>query len=753
MLKLLGHNIPKRYNTKLLLTLNRYNSTMSKLTNQLKYSSSPYLKSHSDNPVAWQEWTDETLKLAASENKPVFLSIGYHTCHWCHVMNKESFSKDQIAEELNEKFIPIKVDREERPDVDAVYMMYLQATTGRGGWPLNVFLTPESLEPFFGGTYWSGPGISGRAAKFEDVLAGVNEVWENDREKCLKSAGTISKRLRELVEAQSQAESADFSRSVLVDVKEHFSSTFDSINGGFSHAPKFPCPHNLSFMLRYNDYLKLDDANNTSGASGDEGLSLPDKVAFTLRKIGEGGIKDQIGNGFARYSVTEDWHLPHFEKMLYDQALLLNAYLDCYIYDKDKNEFAMKYALDISTFLTNGSLANKEGGFFSAQDADSFDPSGHHAEGAYYVWSYHDFFEALGGHTMNADMAAMYFNVQEYGNVDSQFDIEGEFKFKNVLSTHTPVDEVARTFGKSVETTERILEEARQQLRKYREYNRIPPDVDRKIVTCWNGLAIGALARTYRVLGDEDALKSAEKAAAYLKEHVYDSKTQTLKRIADAATNGMNEDYAYLISGLLDLYETTFDTEYLKWAKELQNTQIRLFWDSENGGFFSVEEENATDLIFRPKSGFDSAEPSSNGVSAMNLYRLSSILVDTQYEDRAVAILNCYGRDLTAQPFGYCSMLGAVVAQMHGMQSIIITGQDDKQGTKFNNIIDELQSKHHANTTVVKLDGDSVEFFKQLPESVYGGLFEKHGQNDLKAFVCRNRSCMPIDDIGGDNIL
>lgn len=722
----------------------RYNSTLS---NQLRNSSSPYLRSHADNPVAWQEWTDETLKLASKGDKPVFLSIGYHTCHWCHVMNKESFSNQLIADELNKNFIPIKVDREERPDVDAVYMMYLQATTGHGGWPLNVFLVPDTLEPFFGGTYWAGPGVSGRTAKFEDVLKGVQEVWTQDRDKCVSSAGTISKKLRELVAAQSEAEAADFSRAVLVDVKDHFNSTFDSVNGGFSHAPKFPCPHNMSFMLRYHNHLKLDETKNGEEASSaTETMPLPEKAAFTLKKIGQGGIKDQVGNGFARYSVTEDWNLPHFEKMLYDQALLLNAYLDCYIYDRDQNEFAMNYALDISTFLTSGSLANPDGGFFSAQDADSFDPSGHHAEGAYYVWTYHEFFEALGGHNIEADMAAMYFNVEEYGNVDSQFDIQEEFKFKNVLSAHTPVEKVAETFGKSVEATEEIIEESRQRLRKYREENRIAPEVDEKIVTCWNGLAIGALARTYRIVDDDLALESAERAAKYLKDNVYDEQSKSLYRIAGATTNGMNEDYAFLVSGLLDLYEATFNTEYLTWARDLQDTQIRLFWDTQNGGFYSVEEDNATDLIFRPKSGFDSAEPSSNGVSAMNLYRLSSMLVDTTYEDRAISILNCYGRDLTAQPFGYSSMMGAVVARMHGMESIIITGQDDKENSRFHEMLENLQSKHRPNTTVVRLDGESVEYFKQLPDSVYGGLYEKHGNEPLKAFVCKNRACMPLEN-------
>lgn len=701
------------------------------IKNRLAQASSPYLQSHKSNPVAWQEWDEEALKLAAKEDKPVFLSIGYHTCHWCHVMNKESFSSNQIASLLNENFIPIKVDKEERPDIDAVYMMYLQAMAGQGGWPLNVFLTPDTLEPIFGGTYWAGPGSKTQAAQFEDVLNGVTDVWRSDQEKCRKSAKSVADKLRTLVQAQSEAESASFTSGLMDDVKSHFTSVFDSYNGGFTHAPKFPMPHMLSFMIKYGKYL-----------GGRDGLA--DKAAFTLSKIGKGGIKDQVGTGFARYSVTEDWSLPHFEKMLYDQGLLLTAYLDGYVLDRQKNEFAKHYAEDIIRFLTAGPLTNPEGGFYSAQDADSLAENGHHAEGAYYVWSYEEFYKALGGHNLDNDMAAMFWGVEEYGNVDPQFDVQKELALQNVLSEASSLKQVAQMYGTSENKVLQVVENARKKLLEYREANRQPPDVDKKIITCWNGLAIGALAKSYRVLRDKKALEAAEAAAKFLKEKSYDPQTQALRRVAGSSTNGMNEDYAYLISGLINLYEATFNHEYLEWAIKLQNTQIRLFWDKENGGFFSVEEENATELLFRPKSGFDAAEPSSNGVSCANLYRLSAILANSEYETYAIGILDCYGKDLTAQPFGYCSMLGSVLARMNGMETVVLVGED-KDGAQFDRVMDSLQSEPRPNSVVIRVDEASIDFFRNIPDTVYGALYDKHSKGGLTGHICKNRSCIPLD--------
>ncbi|CAN6652062.1 hypothetical protein TRVA0_025S01684 [Trichomonascus vanleenenianus] len=703
----------------------------STLENRLASASSPYLRAHQTNPVAWQQWTEETLQRATKEQKPVFLSIGYHTCHWCHVMNKESFSDQRIADILNKNFIPIKVDREERPDVDAVYMMFLQATTGQGGWPLNVFLVPDTLEPIFGGTYWAGPQVAKehqRGAFFEDVLKGVQEVWQNDRDKCRKSASSIADQLRQLVKAQSEPESAEFTHGLLEDVAEHFTTTFDPVNGGFAHAPKFAMAHNLSFFLKFHKRFKDKEA-------------LAHKAAFTLLKMGQGGIKDQIGHGFSRYSVTEDWNLPHFEKMLYDQALLLEAYLDAFLADKARNGFAEYYAADIVQFLRTGLLSSPTGGFFSAVDADSVNASGHHSEGAYYVWTAKELNDVIKHNTSKfgvADMAAMFWGVHDKGNVDAQFDVHHELVLQNVLHEASTVAEVAKAFGKPESEVVEAIDNARKWLLAYREQNRTPPEVDNKIVTAWNGLAIGALARAGTVLQDSEALDAAVKAAQFIRENCYDSKTKSLRRIAGANTNGMNEDYAYLIQGLLNLYEATFDTEYLGWARDLQDTQVRLFWDSQSGGFFSVEEENATELIFRPKVGFDSAEPSPNGVSATNLFRLFSMLGDMKYEIKAQGVLNCYGKDLAAQPFGYLSMMGPVLAELDGMGSLILVGDESKGGSEINELI---RSNPMPNITIVQLNPQSIEFFKGLENTVYEGLFKQHGDGPLQAFLCKDRAC------------
>lgn len=712
----------------------------SNLVNQLSKASSPYLRSHADNPVAWQEWSDETLELAKEEGKPIFLSIGYHTCHWCHVMNKESFSNEIIADILNSKFIPIKLDKEERPDIDSVYMMYLQATKGQGGWPLNAFLVPDTLEPFFAGTYWSGPGIKDRNASFEDILHKLDEIWVNEHEKCVSSAQKTSEQLSKLLKAQSdksEAREGNFGlkQSIFDDLKQHFEHSFDSVFGGFSSNPKFAMPYNLSVLLR------LEKSTTNKESSETDSLTLAPKIFYTLNKIGKGGIKDQIGHGFARYSVTSDWNLPHFEKMLYDQALLLGAYVDAFMYDKGRHRSAEYYVHDIVEFLTRGPLAHPEGGFYSAIDADSIDKHGHHREGAFYVWTYEEFFQALkesGLGRLEADMCAMFWNVSEYGNVDSQFDIQNEFKLQNVLSEHVSISDVAEAFGKKPSEVKRVIEQARRNLRQYRENTRQPPEVDTKIVTAWNGQALSSLSRVSRVFGNQSLLEFVKKTANFLFENSYDKKNHILYRVAGSSIPGVCEDYAFLISGLLELYEATFDTKYLAWAQELQNTQIKEFWDEESGGFYSVSRQNDK-LIFRPKNAFDASEPSANGISATNLLRLGSMLKKNEYKNRAIGILECYEKDLKVQPFGYCSMMEAVNMYDKGMKSVIIVAGPDKDSQRFNN----FDNMPHTVSTVVQVDSESIKFFKNDPDNFYTKLFESR-KPGWTIFSCDDQACRPV---------
>lgn len=704
----------------LLRTTRRY-STL--LRNNLSQAKSPYLQSHALNPVAWQEWNPETLQLAKQSDKPIFLSIGYHTCHWCHVMNRESFSNDEIADLINDNFIPIKVDREERPDVDAVYMMYLQATTGRGGWPLNVFLTPDTLDPIFGGTYWAGPDVdlhNGRLTMFTDVLRGVLDVWSLDKEKVVRSSHEMGERLTKLVEAKSAGNDiVPLSDQTVDSVVGHFKDSYDSYWGGFSEAPKFPCPNNMSFLLRYGD----DDAKKM--------------VYYTLRKIGQGGIKDQVGHGFARYSVTEDWNLPHFEKMLYDQALLLNAYVDSYSSgDVDGSKAkALYYATDIVNYLTQ-ELQHDKGGFYSAQDADSVDQNGEHREGAFYTWTFNEFQKAVGSLGMlEADMLAMYWDVLETGNVHPDNDLNQELAFQNVLNeADDSISEVAKTFGVKPDYVKELVIKGRDLLRTYRDKNREKPATDTKLITSWNGLAVGALARAHSVCNIEGALDSAVTAVSFLKSNYYDETTGILRRIN--GIDGMSEDYAYLVSGLINLYESTFDYSYLEWAQKLQETQISLFWDKEHGGFYSTDAENARSLIFRPKNAFDGAEPSSNGVSTDNLMRLGAILHVDDYLNKAQKTLDCYSSDIQAQPAGYVSMMSAIMAAGTGGPGVTVVAGKDK--AKIKKYVDAYHQQLKPNSCIVVLDADSSVFFNS---ETYKSIYDRFNDSDITIHKCSDRMC------------
>lgn len=712
----------------LLRTTRRY-STL--LKNNLSKAKSPYLQNHALNPVAWQEWSPETLELAKQADKPIFLSIGYHTCHWCHVMNRESFSNDEIADLLNENFIPIKVDREERPDVDAVYMMYLQATTGRGGWPLNVFLTPDTLDPIFGGTYWAGPGVNlhnGRLTMFTDVLRGVLDVWKLDKDKVIRSSQEMGERLSKLVEAKSAAHDVvELSDQTVSSVVGHFKESYDSNYGGFSPAPKFPCPNNMSFLLKHGD---------------DEAKKM---VYNTLRKIGQGGIKDQVGHGFARYSVTEDWNLPHFEKMLYDQALLLTAYVDSYASgDVDgSKEKALYYATDIVKYLTQ-ELQHDKGGFYSAQDADSKDQNGENREGAFYTWTFNEFQKAVSSLGMlEADMLAMYWDVLETGNVHPDNDMNQELSFQNVLNeADDSIAEVARTFGVKPDYVAELVVKGRDLLKKYRESKREKPATDTKLITSWNGLAVSALARAHSVCKIEGALDAATTAASFLKSNYYNETTGILQRID--GIEGMSEDYAYLISGLIDLYESTFDYSYLEWAQKLQQSHISLFWDKEHGGFYSTVAENAKSLIFRPKNAFDSAEPSSNGVSTDNLMRLGAILHVDDYLAKAQKILDCYSSDIKEQPAGYVSMMSAILAAGTGGPSVtVVTGKDR---TKISNYVAKYHQTLKPNNCLVILDADSSVFFNS---EIYKSIYDQFSDSDITVHKCSDRMCeiLNTDDL------
>lgn len=507
-------------------------------------------------------------------------------------MERESFLSPEIASILNESFIPIKLDREERPDIDQIYMNYVQATTGSGGWPLNVFITPD-LEPVFGGTYWPGPnhsmtavgsggGLGADTVGFLEILEKMRDVWQRQERRCLESAKEITRQLREFAEEgthshRQSGESGDHDDGLeielLEDAYQHFARKYDAGNGGFSISPKFPTPVNLSFLLRLG---QMSEA--VKDVIGEEECEKAAAMTInTLRKMARGGIRDQIGYGFARYSVTADWSLPHFEKMLYDQSQLLHVYLDAFLITHDPEMLGAVY--DISTYLTSPPIAATEGGFYSAEDADSYPTrtDKEKREGAYYVWTLKDFRSILDHRS--AELCARFYGVTADGNVRHENDPHDEFISQNVLSIKSTPSTLAKEFGLGEEKVVQTLKEARIKLREWRERERPRPSLDDKIVVAWNGLAIGALARTSKVMLDIDPHKAkecrsaAEKAADFIKKQLWDETSQKLWRVyregrGDAP--GFADDYAFLIQGLLDLYEATFNDSYLEFADKLQ---------------------------------------------------------------------------------------------------------------------------------------------------------------------------------------
>ncbi|KAL8855551.1 MAG: hypothetical protein Q9178_007809 [Gyalolechia marmorata] len=605
-------------------------------------------------------------------------------------MERESFASPEIAELLNSYFIPIKIDREERPDVDAIYMNYVQATNGSGGWPLNVFVTPD-LEPVFGGTYWPGPNHSmtaqgtliSQTVGFLDILKKMRDVWTKQEERCRESAKEITRQLRQFAEEgvhgrklgeKSDEDSLDI--ELLEEAYQHFLRRYDSTNGGFSIAPKFPTPVNMQFLLRLDQWATMAVKNVVGEAECKHAAQL---VLNTLRKMARGGIRDQIGFGFSRYSVTKDWSLPHFEKMLYDQAQLLDVYLDAFVVTRDPEMLGAVY--DIATYLTEAPMAAAAGGFYSAEDADSYPThtDNEKREGAYYVWTLKELRTVLGDRESN--ICARFYGVLADGNVARENDPHDEFISQNVMKITTTPAALAKQVGMAESEVVTILKEGRKKMRVYREKNRPRPALDDKVVVCWNGLAIGALARTSAALVDIDAEKStqcrkaAEGAANFIRKELFDEESKTLYRVyreGRGDTPGFCDDYAFLIHGLIDLYEATFYESFLEFADILQKSQISFFHDPVSSGFFTTRSHPS--LLLHLKSGMDAAEPSSNSVSASNLHRLSSLLNDENYSRLAMETVAAFEAEVMQFPHCFAGMLGSVVVGKVGMQTVVVTG-------------------------------------------------------------------------------
>jgi uncharacterized protein YyaL (SSP411 family) len=574
------------------------------------------LLQHAHNPVDWFPWGDEAFAKARRENKPIFLSIGYSTCHWCHVMAHESFENADIAAIMNRHFVNIKVDREERPDVDRVYMTFVQATTGSGGWPMSVWLTPD-LKPFVGGTYFPPEDRYGQPS-FTKVLERIAGVWAQDH---LRIADQGSKIIAALSEAQaaSEMQSGALGDSAFEAAYEQLAQNYDAHEGGFSLAPKFPRPATFNFLFRY--YARTRDK-----AKADRALEMS---LFTLQKMATGGMHDHLGGGFHRYSVDAFWHVPHFEKMLYDQAQLTIAYLEAFQITRDQNY--AKIARAILTYVLRD-MTSDEGGFFSAEDADSATSSGETKEGAFYVWTKEEVDSALGA---DADVFNYLYGIQVDGNVPPGADPHGELLGKNVLIQLQSVTQAARHFQKEEKDVLEILIRSRQTLFLIRG-NRTRPHLDDKIITAWNGLMISAFARAAQVLGDPKYQYAALKAAIFVRKKLYDSSKKILVRSyreGRSEVEGFADDYAFVIQGLLDLYEACFDVNLLQFAVALQETQDRLFFDQEHGGYFSGTGTDPN-ILLRMKEETDSAEPAASSVAALNLLRLSQLRNDRNWREQ-----------------------------------------------------------------------------------------------------------------------
>ena len=594
------------------------------MPNRLATEQSPYLLQHKDNPVDWYPWGDAAFERARREDKPIFLSVGYSTCHWCHVMEHESFENGSVAGLLNEHFVSIKVDREERPDVDRVYMTYVQVTTGSGGWPMSVWLTP-SLEPFYGGTYFPPTSRWGRPG-FVEVIEEIARLWREERDRILQSAADTVERLRSLgVRPRGGAVPGP---GVLTQAVREYAGAFDSRRGGFGSAPKFPRPSELLFLLR--EHHRAGGARAASRA-GDDPLEM---AVTTLRAMAMGGMRDHLGGGFHRYSVDADWRVPHFEKMLYDQAQLVLAYLEAA--QVTGEPFFADVATDTLEYIRRD-LTDAGGGFYSAEDADSVPPEeadkSHtpnpksqsvppKSEGAFYIWRDEEIGDALGD---EADLFRLRYGVLPDGN--APFDPQDEFTGKNLLYTARSLEEVASITGRTPDAAAAAIERSRGILRGIRA-TRPRPHLDDKILTAWNGLMIGAFARAARTLdGGRSYLEDARRAAAFLQTHLWRSSDATLLRRyrqGDAAVEAYAEDYAYLIFGLLELFQAGGDPGWLEWALTLQRRMDELFWDAEHGGWYSTTGRD-TSVLLRLKEEYDGAEPAASSVAVLNLLVLSHL--------------------------------------------------------------------------------------------------------------------------------
>jgi uncharacterized protein YyaL (SSP411 family) len=673
---------------------------MEKTANRLINEKSPYLLQHAYNPVDWYPWGEEAFQKAREEDKPIFLSIGYSTCHWCHVMERESFEDQEVADILNKYFVAVKVDREERPDVDHIYMNVCQALTGQGGWPLTILMTGEK-QPFFAGTYFPKQAAYGRTGVVE-LLSAVAERWLQDKTELIAYGRDMVKALQ--TEQDKRISSKALTPRVLEVGFQQLSQSFEPEYGGFSYAPKFPTPHNLMYLLRYWRRTKEQEA-----------LLM---VEHTLTAMRRGGIYDHLGYGFARYSTDNEWLAPHFEKMLYDNALLCEVYLEAY--QCTGNADFARVAEEILAYVGRD-MTSPEGGFYSAEDADS-----EGEEGKFYVFTRTEVIEVLG--EKNGAIFADYYGITADGNFEHG---------ASILNTiRTNIDEFAKLRGFSSEQFEMLREQWRSQLLAVRS-KRIPPYKDDKILTAWNALMIVAFAKAARVLGRAEYIENARKALdlIYSKLMRLDGRLLARYREGEAAHLAYLDDYAFFLQALIEMYEATFEPQYIAQAIEIAKDIKRLFWDEGQGGFYFAGAD-AEKLILRPKELYDGATPSGNSAAALVLLQLADITGSNEFEELAERQIASFSGELQKFPRAYTYFLMALDYRWSARRQIVVAGHE--QETTVQSMLTEVGKYFLPDSLVLFNDTE-----KALVAAIMPHIADKTALDGGTAYICENYACQP----------
>lgn len=673
--------------------------TVNKTPNRLIKEKSPYLLQHAYNPVDWYPWGNEAFEKAKRENKPVFVSIGYSTCHWCHVMERETFENEDVAKILNAHFVSIKVDREERPDIDSIYMLVCQMMNGHGGWPLSVFLTPDQV-PFYTGTYFPRESRYGMPG-FIEVLTYLHKQFTENRNRINEVTIQVQDALRASTNKEGQS---TLTLETIHRAFHYYEQTFDTKYGGFGEAPKFPMPHTLSFLLMYSKFFNKQEAGHM--------------VTKTLDGLARGGIYDHIGYGFSRYSVDEKFLVPHFEKMLYDNALLIIAYTEAFQMTKDRKY--QKIVDEIITYILRD-MEQTEGGFYSAEDADS-----EGKEGKFYVWTPKEIKGVLGNEL--GELYCKAYDITEEGN------FEGE-NIPNLISFD--LERFATKEGRTVQDLRKALEIARETLFFHRE-KRVRPFRDDKVLTAWNGLMIASLAKAGRVFQKEEYMAAAKNAIKFIENNLVEKNRLMVRyREGEVKHKGIVDDYAFLLWAYIELYDSTFEVPYLEQAKKLSKQLIDLFWDEEGGGFFLIGKDQEQ-LIIRQKESYDGALPSGNSVCALQLLKLAKRTGDYTLEEKVQQLFSVFSKDISEYPSGHSMLLQSLLLTMKSMKEVVVVfNQETDESTQF---IRQIIADFNPEITLIIVKEKEREKLGKVASFIN----DYHLINGKPTvYVCENYQCNP----------